>query len=532
MITEMLLVLVVFLSRRGRNGSFFACAAAVFGLLINVVCLSLFLIAETKRCCEDNNPNTNIFTRLLGPDLSTEYDGSSSAKIINCCPAFGTRTYGGLGTIEPFTALILLAPLRFLVASFIVKIFGTSQADECLQNAEAMDQDHETDPTIKVRELWMAAVGAHNDVAQKYGLFSGELLQCMLGIYNDEIHVDTNELETSARDADGVGDNDNVSNHETIHRDTTPRDASSRFLVRTLKSPIGRQQSGNFDGWCDDFEYPKARLLRRMRRCERQFLPLLDEWIVVDVAVTSHELVLFDVLDNSSEQNGLSREPIPSSLDNGGKGSYLCDVAKGRNVVSKFNIEDVLNVTIDHWVANSKETADSDDIEGDRKYSLQEYWQRGGHSHADYDAITMTKRWDHVNEDRLKIQFKHNSLLLRFMVDLKAMEDERMIPQDNFVDDVGTQTKVWCRTIARYVRFRYFIICIRRCVLDSLIYIVISQRIRGITEDINFSASTTNPNRSVNNRKSLGNQRDLLGASMSNSTNNLRRSIRRRGSVK
>jgi hypothetical protein len=137
--------------------------------------------------------------------------------------------------------------------------------------------------------------------------------------------------------------------------------------------------------------------------------------------------------------------------------------------VSKFNIEDVLNVTIDHWVANSKETADSDDIEGDRKYSLQEYWQRGGNSQADYDAITMTKRWDHVNEDRLKIQFKHNSLLLRFMVDLKEMENEPMIPQDDFVvmSDIGTQTKVWCRTIARYVRFCYYIVCIRRWTLGT-----------------------------------------------------------------
>ena len=459
MITEMILVLVVFLNRRGRDGCLFACTAAVFGFLINVICLSLFLIAETKRCCEDNNPNTNIFTRLLGPDSSTNV-GSSYAESINCCPAFGTRTYGGLGNIEPFTALIVLAPLRFLVASFLVQIFGTSQADECLHNAEALDQDHETDPTIKVRELWMAAVGAHNDVAQKYGLFSGELLQCMLGIYNDEIHADRNELETSVRDADSVGNNDIVSEHETIHNDTAPNDASSRSLARSLKPMMSKLQSGHFDGWCDDFEYPKARLLRRMRRCERQFLPLFDEWIVVDVVLTSHELVLFDVLDKS-EQNGLSREPpIPSSLDNGGKGSYLCDVAKGRNVLSKFNIEDVLNVSIDHWEANSNENADSDDIEGNRKNGLREYWQRGGHSHADYDAIAMTKRWGHVNEDRLKIQFKHNSLLLRFMVDLKEMENERMISQNNFdvMNDVGAQTKVWCRTIARYDRFCYYII--------------------------------------------------------------------------
>ena len=454
MITEMLSVFVLFLSRRDRDGSFFSCSAAAFGFCINVMCLFLLLFAEAKRCCEDNDPNTTIFSRLLGSDSSIELD-APVVHTVTCCPHFGTRGYGGLGKIEPFTALILLAPLRFLVASFIVGLFGTSKGTELLQDTEASDQDHEGDPTIKVRELWMTAIGAHSDVAQKYGLFSGELLQCMLGIYSHENHPDSDELDDSVRDADGTGANNIISEHGIIHRDTTAIEPSSRSLTRSLKPPINtRQQSGTFDGWCDDFAYPMARLLRRMRRCERQLLPLLDEWVVVDVVLTSHELVLFDVRDEN-EQSGLFREPSTSNLNNGGKGSYLCDVAKGRKIVSQFNLDDVTFVGIDHWVANPDENIDSNDLEGDHIYHLQEYWQRGGQTHEGYDANTMTKRWDHVNEDRLKIQFKHNSLLLRFMVDLKEMENRRKDPQDSSVllNNIGSQTHVWCRTIARYVGF-------------------------------------------------------------------------------
>ena len=324
-----------------------------------------------------------------------------------------------------------------------------------LQNAEVFDQDHEGDPTIKVRELWMAAIGAHNDVAQKYGLFSGELLQCMLGIYSDENHTESEELDNSVREFDGTGANTIISENETIHRDAIPIEPSSRSLTRSFKPTMSiRHQSDNLDGWCDDFAYPKARLLRRMRRCERQLLPLLDEWMVVDVVLTSHELVLFDVVDET-EQSGLFREPSTSSLNNGGKGSYLCDVAKGRKIVSQFNLDDVTFVGIDHWVANPDENSDSNDVEGNHNYNLQEYWQRGGHTHEGYDAKIMTKRWDHVNEDRLKIQFKHNSLLLRFMVDLKEMENRHKDSQDYSVltNNIGSQTNVWCRTIARYVRF-------------------------------------------------------------------------------
>ena len=67
----------------------------------------------------------------------------------------------------------------------------------------------------------------------------------------------------------------------------------------------------------------------------------------------------------------------------------------------------------------------------------------------------MNKRWGHVDEDRLKIHFKYNTLYLRFMVDLKEMEHKSKASLDDsdILNHVGTQTKLWCRTIARYVFF-------------------------------------------------------------------------------
>ena len=63
----------------------------------------------------------------------------------------------------------------------------------------------------------------------------------------------------------------------------------------------------------------------------------------------------------------------------------------------------------------------------------------------------MNKRWGKVDEDRLKIHFKYNTLYLRFMTDLNEMETkkEALLDDPDLMHHVGTQTKIWCRTIAR-----------------------------------------------------------------------------------
>lgn len=216
-------------------------------------------------------------------------------------------------------------------------------------------------------------------------------------------------------------------------------DTSRQGQIIAYQSPtIKRYESDEFG--VSEFAYPKSRLIRRMRRCERRVLPLLDEWVAVDVVLTSHELIIFDILDEMHD----------SDVSNGGKGLHLSDVARGRNIVSQFNLDDVDFVDIEHRPAILGDI-DDEDIEGNYKMNLMESWQGGRWAHADYDTDGINKRWEGVDEDRLKIHFKYNTLYLRFMVDLKEMEQKRkaLMGDSDLMHHVGTQTKLWCRTIAR-----------------------------------------------------------------------------------
>jgi len=453
MIIEMFSVLVVFLMKRGRQGALLSCSAATFGLLINVMCLLLLLIAEMKRCCPDNKED--VYWRLLASAPSKSKDYDPAAEYVECCPQFGERRYGGLGKIEPFTCLIAISPLRFLVAWYVVKLFGcgASHDEDKDSNNGSHGQHHGPDPTSKVRDLWMTAIGVHSDIAKSCGVFSGELLQCMLGIYSSEIvseepEVSVGDPESSDANNESTG-HDSNKHHERENSLEITSDTSSRGITSPLNSPATkRYESDDFGVTFDDFAYPKARLIRRMRRCERRLLPLLNEWMVVDVVITGHEVVLFDVLDET-EGRGSTPENAISTYNNGGKGLRLCDVAKGRKIMDQFNLDDVDFVDIEHRAAIPG-GIDDEDIEVNRS-NLLEYWQGGSCWCEDFEVDAMNKRWGHVDEDRLKIHFKYNTLYLRFMVDLKEMEhkSKALLDDSDLLNHVGTQTKLWCRTIAR-----------------------------------------------------------------------------------
>jgi hypothetical protein len=96
-----------------------------------------------------------------------------------------------------------------------------------------------------------------------------------------------------------------------------------------------------------------------------------------------------------------------------------------------------------------------DDVEAIHNYSLREYWQGGNISCEDYEFDEMNKRWSHVDEDILRIQFKDSTLFLRFMADLNEKEHTNKALDNvdgiGFTIHVGTQVKVWCLTFLRYV---------------------------------------------------------------------------------
>jgi len=446
MIIEMILVLLVFFVKRGREGTLFSCSAAIFGILINVMCLLLLLVAEMKRCCPDENET--IFMRLLGPAPKGYDQGyeDPADEIVPCCPSFGERRYGGLGKIEPFTCLIALSPLRFLVAGYLVRLCGkgTSCDEDKGVNHESHGHHHGPDPTTKVRDLWMTAIGVHSEIYKLFGPFSGELLQCMLGIYSAEVVREESEVSLGnpeSSDAFEITKNDSSSHHGRENSMDVASNASSKGIMSPSKSPTVRRHQY--------FEYPEARLIRRMRRCEMRLLPLLtDEWIVVDVVMTNHELILFDTLDETDKFLSTPENAISTNKKAGGKALPLCEVAEGRVIMDQFDLDDVDFVGVERRAATPVDDCD-EDIE--KRNALLEYWEGGNSSNGDYDANAMNKRWGRVDEDRLKIHFTDKqTLYLRFMVDLKEMEEKRkeLADDPDLMHHIGTHTKLWCRCIA------------------------------------------------------------------------------------
>jgi hypothetical protein len=441
--------------------------AAGWGFLINVTCLLLLLVAESQRCCYPSSTDGQVYegvVRGLGAGeeayVATKPDESYISLDLTdkcTCMKFGWRLYGGLGTIEPFTFLIVLSPLRFLLASYSLRVFGCRR-DKRDRASHASDHNHgshhDYDIKTKARELWLSTVGVHSDVAVKFGMFSGQFLQCMLGIYSPDRAEDVEERSGAVTDKD-LGSSQPST--EPSIQNNVEQEATALISLDstsdTPKQPHQRRTAFDFESFgivFDDFSYPSSRLIRRMRRCERRLLPFLDEWQVVDAVLTNHELVLFDVREESGYDIS---DPEINLATNGGKGLRLCDVAKGRKILSQFDLDDIDFVDIEHRLATESDS--NNDIEKGHE-QLLEFWQ-GGNDHLNcYRLNKMNERWCNVNEDRLKVHFKSGggtTLFMRFTVDLKEMEMRKLelhaeedIPDQ--LSDVGRQAKVWCRTIA------------------------------------------------------------------------------------
>lgn len=165
---------------------------------------------------------------------------------------------------------------------------------------------------------------------------------------------------------------------------------------------------------------------------------------------SNHELVLFEVPEDSCYSPESS-----SALVDGGKGLSLNEVGKGRSVVSKFSLNEIDFIDIEHSLSINAGDSEIRDIES-KGQDLGEFWQ-GCYDALTYDPDDMSKRWCRVDEDRLKIHFTGGcgTLYLRLLVDLKDKEGNKdaTTPLDvspSLLSCVGTETKIWCRTIARY----------------------------------------------------------------------------------
>jgi hypothetical protein len=451
----------------------------VLDLIICVGCLVVMTIAENRRCCnpgiDGGNPSTN----------------SSAAVVLDpteCnCLAFGSRVFGGLGSIEPYTALVSLRVFRFWTANRIVLYFKETVSKES-QSAEVTENRSEdeaeasktpllmTDERGTTVELWEVAVGKYPDIVAEYGEFSGELLRAMLGISNFLPQFKDN----AARD-EGLPDQTAAKEYTiqkkyaglNIHAQEIIMAGALGSRVRTVSQQltgdavdtIYENEISN-DGKSLTFEIdttpmetlnshyhfaaPTARLVKSMRRCDKKLLPMQDKWTGVDVLITRFEIVYLSASDVDATELGDVVDDTRQALiaTKGGKGLRLCDVAVGRQVLGILPLSDVDSVFVEREMPHLSIPGRTD---GPSFETVQhEYWipaEKG-------DFVSRNSSWCSVKQDILKIHSVHGGTLkLRFYSDLEDSKahSERWITENEAEGPIFKNNAFqWAQAIIRY----------------------------------------------------------------------------------
>lgn len=310
--------------------------------------LTLLFVAEAQRCCSRQNER-NLSGNLTKDDDAIIEDVFPES---DCnCPSWGSRTHGGLGMIEPFTSLILFRLFRFQFCNFLIgSFYQKKESDEIANkmkpspNAQHQTDrrdhnsriwyghdDHHDNKSGSALELWERAIADYPDVVQKHGIFSGELLQAMLGLQvaTESPDVSFSEklerLETKTNKIAKSSKCDSMKSHIKLAQSRyakLPPMAQGIVIAGSLQKPVKPMHAAEFEktgsepslaslsktGLIDfeidnermhfeqntsyPFVAPFARLVRSMRRCDRRHLPLLKGWISVDVVMTQFEIVV------------------------------------------------------------------------------------------------------------------------------------------------------------------------------------------------------------------------------------------------
>ena len=241
------IILGLFFSSRNKgHKDRLVCVSALLDIVLVACCVTILVMAEVNRCCNDDSYLDGNKPRFLAAAADDTDDAYKIKKpiVIECCPTFGSRLYGGVGNLEPFTALIALRLFRFLLARFLIQTFAgrTQEADQdpnsqtvslhhpfspfysknktATRNTPVRasmhssqkrgdddddDDDNDADEGDKqpnvpdktnqreaqmkfhgqtgtIVELWQSALGVYPEIAKEHGEFSGELLKAMLGL--------------------------------------------------------------------------------------------------------------------------------------------------------------------------------------------------------------------------------------------------------------------------------------------------------------------------------------------------------------
>jgi len=482
--------------------------AVVFDLLLASLCIGILCWAEIVRCCDCNSSTNydnilNNQSRLLGS--TTEEYGLNCLSTIECCPRFGSRVCGGVGNIEPFTALIYLRIFRFNVGNVIYKCLSIERNIE-MSESETLEEQRQSNhvqakevlhlnDTHKLIGLWQLALYQYPHVVDRHGMFSGELLQAMLGIYSDEQRHILNEtmLSTSTLKQQNPSLDDHQDLKEEIH--DAQLQISSRYAnldesvkevilagkvqksVKRLNSQTPLLQSNTNvkknaysefryglkssfvvdtmkeEEVLDMFSNPDAPLVRSMRRCQYRFPPIIEKWTLVDLAITKYEIVIFsvdqDVENKWSEKDIRSREIIMHAIKSthGGKGIRLRDIflAKGREYRGVLTLSDINHIKVERVFPNTNVSKDND---RHKQIAYNELWEdssKGTNCIPNYEQLESA--WENAVEEKLRLILTEGTFFFRFLVDL-AQELEQPIHTKvgGFAQKQGAL--LWCQTIA------------------------------------------------------------------------------------
>jgi len=441
----------------------------LFDCAISITCLGFFIRAEVERCC--NCDKTTSYRLLAETD-----NGPSCDKYHDCCPRFGDRLCGGAGVLEPATAIIVFRLLRF---AFAKRAFLLFEKKDSLKSDKSSDDDKEKaseDPQSAVQivveathithemdfehtpgtiaQLWTAAVLKHPDIVQEYGLFSGLLLEAMLGI----------EGAPSAKSAHAISSPKKISFQLEQGSPTDQTTCAPSFKRKSLhdrqmsrassEGSIGRNNNEDNE---HNFIRPAAALIRSMRRCQCKWLPLLDDWEVVDVILTKYEIVWLDPKPVSrfwDENIDSKRDAIKKMIrsQNGGKGMSLCDVVVGREVLGRLPLSDISQIKVQRFPPGerhpSKRKGRKRDVENVHENAdfASEFWADSKVSRQQYGENS--DRWTSIMEDDLVLHSPQGSLCLRFLVDL--LDEETKDEKATNVQSFGTKegALLWCQTVS------------------------------------------------------------------------------------
>lgn len=420
-----------------------AVTAAYLDLVIVGTCLGLFLYAESQRCCSDSESNTDSYyptkeqSDLFYEGRSLQYGDEEKvckdATLECACADFGLRVYSGLGSIEPWTALIALQAFRFIVANKICQYLQWGVKNYHSHGHHGHAHGPAYNPLEVVADAWQEAVTKHPELVAKYGEFSGELLQAML-------HLDVVERRRQSEMSAPLLLSDHGIPPEK-HSDAMTKFVAPHTIELGIREPMELSYP---------FEFPRAQIIRSIRRCDRMYLPLLKQWSTVDVILTKHELVYVQIQDQDDESmaDTMQRAKSMQALmeTKGGQGLRLCDVTRGRKILGHLNLDDIVTVRVEREMVSSKVKAigmGDVDVEANTD-KIYELWEPA--TGPPFNGKSFAKRWDQVQQDRLRIDTHRGILYLRFYADLYDWETH----PENVKEDLHRDNAFnWAQTLVR-----------------------------------------------------------------------------------